>query len=115
METENKIKLGKIVAAGILLIAAVLIERTWNLPTWQLLLLYLVPYLIASYDVLRDAGEKLLGIDDDDNECEHCHCQNTEEHHGFFRHFSGVLDEDFLMSIATIGALAIGFLPNAEH
>lgn len=115
METENKIKLGKIVAAGMLLIAAVIIERTWNLPTWQLLLVYLVPYLIAGYDVLREAGEKLLGIDDEDDQCEHCHCENREEKHGFLGHFSGVLDEDFLMSIATIGALAIGFLPNAEH
>ncbi len=115
METENKIKLGKIVAAGMLLIVAVIIERTWNLPTWQLLLVYLVPYLIAGYDVLREAGEKLLGIDDDDNHCEHCHCESSEKKHGFLGHFSGVLDEDFLMSIATIGALAIGFLPNAEH
>src|SRR5574344_99718 len=115
METENKIKLGKIVAAGMLLIVAVIIERTWNLPTWQLLLVYLVPYLIAGYDVLREAGEKLLGIDDEDDQCEHCHCENREEKHGFLGHFSGVLDEDFLMSIATIGALAIGFLPNAEH
>ena len=115
METENKIKLGKIVAAGMLLIAAVLIERTWNLPTWQLLLVYLVPYLIAGYDVLWEAGEKLLGIDDDDNHCEHCHCESSEEKHGFLGHFSGVLDEDFLMSIATIGALAIGFFLNFEH
>ena len=115
METENKIKLGKIVVAGMLLIVAVLIERTWNLPTWQLLLVYLVPYLIAGYDVLWEAGEKLLGIDDEDDQCEHCHCENREEKHGFLGHFSGVLDEDFLMSIATIGALAIGFLPNAEH
>lgn len=55
---------------------------------WQLLVLYLVPYLVVGYDVLLEAIEKLL--------------------HGH------ALDEDFLMSIATLGALCIGFLPNAE-
>lgn len=114
METKNKIKLGRIITSCILLIGAVIIERTWNLPTGLLLFVYLVPYLIAGYDVLLEAGEKLLGIDDDCG-CEHCHCQNREEQHGFFRHFSRALDENFLMSVATIGALTIGFLPNVEH
>ncbi|MGX8695685.1 MAG: heavy metal translocating P-type ATPase [Prevotella sp.] len=72
----------------VLLIAAVLIERNLNLPTWQLLLIYLVPYLLIGHDTLKEAAEGLL--------------------HG------DAFNEHFLMSIATIGALCIGFLPGAE-
>lgn len=79
----------KIVAATILLIAAVLIEHTFSLALWQLLLIYLVPYLIVGFDTLREAVEHIV--------------------HG------DVFNEDFLMSIATLGALSIGFLPGAEH
>lgn len=89
MEKENKATLGRILAAAFLLVAAAIIEHTTQLKTWQLLLVYLVPYLMAGYETLMEAAEKLL--------------------HG------EMLDEDFLMSIATVGALCIGFLPGAEH
>nr|MCR4823729.1 cadmium-translocating P-type ATPase [Bacteroidales bacterium] len=49
---------------------------------------YLVPYLIVGWDTLREAAEALS--------------------HG------EALDENFLMSIATLGALTIGFLPEAQ-
>lgn len=78
----------RIAAASILLVAAVIIEHKCNLPTWQLLLIYLVPYLVAGFDTLKEAAESLT--------------------HG------EALDENFLMTIATIGALAIGFLTGAE-
>ena len=78
----------RIAAASVLLVAAVIIEHKCNLPTWQLLLIYLVPYLVAGFDTLKEAAESLT--------------------HG------EALDENFLMTIATIGALAIGFLPGAE-
>lgn len=83
---ESLIKIG---AAGILLIASVVIEHTFDLKTWQLLLIYLVPYLIVGYETLHEAIENIF---------------NGE-----------VFDEDFLMCVATLGALAIGFLPGAEH
>lgn len=89
MEKENKATLGRILAAAFLLAAAAIIEHTIQLETWQLLLIYMVPYLTAGNETLIEAAEKLL--------------------HG------EMLDEDFLMSIATIGALCIGFLPGAEH
>lgn len=89
MEKENKATLGRILAAAFLLAAAAIIEHTIQLETWQLLLIYMVPYLTAGNETLMEAAEKLL--------------------HG------EMLDEDFLMSIATIGALCIGFLPGAEH
>ena len=72
----------------VLLIAAVIIEKHCELPTWQLLLIYLIPYLFIGFDTLKEAAEGLL--------------------HG------DALNEHFLMSVATIGALCIGFLPGAE-
>lgn len=88
MEKENKIRFARIILSAALLGAAVLVEKRMDLSIWLLLLVYLVPYLIAGYDTLLEAGEKIVKGD-------------------FF-------DEDFLMSIATIGALCIGFLPGAE-
>ena len=75
--------------SALLLAGAYAVERTCSLPTWQLLLVYLVPYLVAGADVLKEAGESLLKLE--------------------------ALDEDFLMSVATLGALAIGFLPGAAN
>ncbi|MBP5375878.1 MAG: cadmium-translocating P-type ATPase [Bacteroidaceae bacterium] len=81
----------------VLLIIAVLIERSSNvqcsmfnvqLSKWQLLLVYLGPYLIIGHETLHEAWE---GITEGE-----------------------VFNEHFLMSIATIGALCIGFLPGAE-
>ena len=88
MEKENKIRFAQIILSAVTLAAAVLVEKNTNLSVGQLLLVYLIPYLIAGYDTLLEAGEKILKGD-------------------FF-------DEDFLMSVATIGALCIGFLPGAE-
>ena len=78
----------------VLLIAAVLIEHyplsiiNYPLNKWQLLLVYLVPYLLIGHDTLKEAIEGIL--------------------HG------DAFNEHFLMSVATIGALCIGFLPGAE-
>ena len=77
-----------IVVTAVLLAAAVIIEKKCNLTTWQLLLVYLVPYLIIGFDTLKEAAEGIA--------------------HG------DAFDEHFLMSVATIGALCIGFLPGAE-
>ena len=81
-------KLVIIIATVILLVAAVIIEKKCNLKTWQLLLVYLVPYLLTGWETLKEAVEGLV--------------------HG------DAFNEHFLMSIATIGALCIGFLPGAE-
>ena len=86
-EEGAKERIIKILAATLLLIAAVIIEKKTDWATWQYLLLYLVPYLIVGWDTLKEAAEAL-------GEGE-------------------ALDENFLMSIATLGALAIGFLPGA--
>lgn len=83
-----KQKLLKIIIAALLLVAAVVVEHSTSLCRWQLLLVYLVPYLIVGYEVLAEAAEGIL--------------------HG------EAFNEDLLMSVATIGALCIGFLPEAE-
>ncbi len=88
-EEDGHGRLIKIIVASVLLVAAWLIERnTPSWATWQHLLIFLVPYLIVGFDTLKEAAEGLL--------------------HG------EALSEDFLMSIATLGALAIGFMPGAE-
>ena len=83
-----KKKLIRIILTAVLLVGAWLVEHFAALPMWQVLLVYLVPYLVISYDVLGEAVEGIMEGDP--------------------------FDENFLMSIATIGALLIGFLPNAE-
>ena len=74
--------------SAVLLIAAVVLEKTLSLPTWQTLLLYLPAYLLVGHETLHEAYEGST--------------------HG------DAFNEHFLMSVATIGALAIGFLPGAE-
>ena len=83
-----KKKLIRIILTAVLLAGAWLVEHFAALPMWQVLLVYLVPYLVVSYDVLGEAVEGIMEGDP--------------------------FDENFLMSIATIGALLIGFLPGAE-
>lgn len=78
----------KIITAAVLLAVAVFIEHNTSLAAWQLLLIYLIPYLIVGFDTLKEAAEGIL--------------------HG------EAFDEHFLMAVATIGALCIGFLPGAE-
>ncbi len=73
---------------AVLLLAAVLIEQRMALETWQLLLVYLVPYIIIGRDTLKEAVEGVMSGD--------------------------AFNEHFLMAVATIGALCIGFLPGAE-
>ena len=82
---ESIIRIG---IAVVLLIAAAVIEHTLALPIWALLLVYLVPYLVVGWDTLKEAAEGLS--------------------HG------EALDEHFLMTIATFGALGIGFFPGVE-
>ena len=87
-EHSTKSTLILIGATAVLLSIAVYLEKSFNLPSWQLLLIYLVPYLLIGHDTLKEAAEGLA--------------------HG------DAFNEHFLMSIATIGALCIGFLLGAE-
>ncbi len=87
-EGSLKAKLLKIALTVVLLVAAVWVEKNFDLATWQLLIIYLIPYLLIGHETLGEAWE---GIEHGD-----------------------VFNENFLMTIATIGALCIGFFPGAE-
>ena len=87
-EHNTKEQLRLIIITAVLLVGAVIIEHWLQLEPWQLLLVYLIPYIIIGHDTLKEAAEGL-------------------EHGNPF-------NEHFLMSVATIGALCIGFLPGAE-
>ena len=81
-------KIVRIILTAVLLVLAVWLTRSVEMPVWQQLLVFLVPYLLISYDVLAEAVEGIL------------------EGEPF--------NEDLLMCIATVGALLIGFLPGVE-
>lgn len=83
-----KRKITLISVTAVLLVCAVCIEKFCQLPVWQLLIIYLVPYLLIGFGTLKEAAEGIIEGD--------------------------LFNEDFLMSVATIGALCIGFLPGAE-
>lgn len=83
-----KKKVIRIILTSVLLLLAWTVERNCNLPTWQMLVVYLIPYLLISYDVLGEAVEGIME--------------------------GNPFDENFLMSVATIGAFVVGFLPNGE-
>lgn len=88
MLKENAKDIAQIILSAVLLAVAIFIEHTFNLQVWQLLIVFLIPYLIVGFEVVKEAIEEIF--------------------HGH------IFDEDFLMSIATIGAMLIGFLPNTE-
>lgn len=83
-----KTKIIRIVSAAVLLVIAAIIEHYMDLPVWQLLCIYLIPYILVGYDVIAEAAEGIMEKD--------------------------MFNEDFLMVVATVGALCIGFLPDAE-
>ncbi|MBQ2224421.1 MAG: cadmium-translocating P-type ATPase [Prevotella sp.] len=83
-----KRKLIRIIVTALLLVAAWGVSELWQLAVWQQLIVFLVPYVLISYDVLGEAWEGIMERDP--------------------------FNEDFLMSVATIGALLIGFIPGAE-
>lgn len=87
-EGSLKSKLYLIGVTIILLIIAVFIEKHYDLAIWQLLLVYLIPYLLIGHETLGEAAEGIAKGD--------------------------MFNEHFLMAIATIGALCIGFFPGAE-
>lgn len=78
----------RIVVTALLLLAAWLVTSHVAMPLWAQLCVYLIPYLLISYDIMGEAAE-----------------EGIKEGNPF--------NEDFLMCVATIGALCIGFLPGA--
>ena len=88
MSSKTKVKIARIVCSAVLLGIAYAVEHAFELQLWQALLLYLLPYAVAGYDVVLEAWESIT-----EGEC---------------------FNEDLLMTIATVGALLIGFVPNGS-
>ncbi|MBO4562265.1 MAG: cadmium-translocating P-type ATPase [Clostridia bacterium] len=87
MTRRQKKTLLRIITAGALLAAALILRHVLSLPWWAELLMFLVPYLVIGYDVLLKAVRNIA--------------------HG------QVFDENFLMGLATVGAFAVREYPEA--
>ena len=81
MSKKQKKVLVRIIAALMLLAGVILLDKLALLPQWTMIVLYLVPYFVIGYDILWKA---LKGI------------KNRQ-----------VFDENFLMAVATVGALCL--------
>ena len=89
MTRKQKKMLIRILAAAAMLIALHFVPEDNPLQGLPLFLMYLVPYLTVGYDILKKAGKGIL---------------NRQ-----------VFDENFLMAVATIGALAIGLAKTGDY
>ena len=87
MTRKQKKLLARILISVVLLAAAFLTERLTDLNKYIYLIIYIIPYLTAGYDVLYKSARNIL--------------------HG------QVFDECFLMTVATVGALIIGEYPES--
>lgn len=85
---DGRGKVLQILLSALLLVGAVVVEKNCALLVWQLLLIYMVPYLLAGYATLKEAAEGIARGD--------------------------LFNENFLMALATVGALCIGFFPGAD-
>ena len=72
----------RIITAAVLMIALTVLAKFVTLNRWVEFILFMVPYLVIGYDILKKAGKGILN--------------------------KQVFDENFLMAVATIGAIALG-------
>lgn len=82
MNKKQKKVLIRIIVSAVLVAALWIVGEFVELHPWLSLILYLIPYLIIGYDILKKAGKGIL---------------NRQ-----------VFDENFLMAVATIGAIILG-------
>lgn len=82
MSKKQKKVLNRIIISIVLLIGLAILDRFVELPVWLDAILYLMPYFVIGYDILKKA---ILGI------------KNKQ-----------VFDENFLMAVATVGAMLLG-------
>ena len=89
MTKKQKKMLIRIIIAAVLMIILHFLPQFVQIGNIPLLLLWLVPYGIIGYDILKKAWKGIL---------------NRQ-----------VFDENFLMAVATLGALAIGLLKTGDY
>ena len=82
MNKKQKKVLVRIIVSIVLLIALAIVTRMVELKQWIELVLYMIPYLVIGYDILKKAVKGIM---------------NRQ-----------VFDENFLMAVATVGAVALG-------
>lgn len=90
MKKQQKIQLLKLIISAVLLIIAVAINKivlSESTAFWIKLLIYIIPYIFAGFDVLKEAVTNIF--------------------HG------EIFDENFLMALASIGAFFVGECPEA--
>lgn len=82
MTKKQKKVLYRIIISLVLLVAVSIVDTLVELPLIAQIVLYLIPYFIIGYDILKKAGKGIL---------------NRQ-----------VFDENFLMAVATVGAILLG-------
>ena len=88
MNKKQKKMLTRIIIAAVLMIAFKVINTFVDIPTVVLFIMYMVPYLVIGYDILRKAVKGIL---------------NRQ-----------VFDENFLMAVATVGAIIIALVDDGD-
>lgn len=89
MTKKQKKMLIRIIASSLLFLSLVVFEHFYAVPNRFLrLALYMVPYLIISYDILKKAFKGIV---------------NRQ-----------VFDENFLMAVASLGAVALAVYENGS-
>ena len=82
MTSKQKKVLYRIIIATVLIVVVSLVCKFVKPDTWIEVVLYLIPYFVIGYDILKKAGKGILN--------------------------KQVFDENFLMAVATVGAMLLG-------
>lgn len=82
MTSKQKKVLYRIIIATVLIVVVSLFCKFVKPDTWIEVVLYLIPYFVIGYDILKKAGKGILN--------------------------KQVFDENFLMAVATVGAMLLG-------
>lgn len=82
MNKKQKTILYRIIISAVLVVVVSILDAMSDLNVWISAVLYLIPYFVIGYDILKKAGKGIL---------------NRQ-----------IFDENFLMAVATVGAIAIG-------
>lgn len=82
MNKKQKTILYRIIISAVLVVVVSILDAMLDLNVWISAVLYLIPYFVIGYDILKKAGKGIL---------------NRQ-----------IFDENFLMAVATVGAIAIG-------
>ena len=82
MNKKQKTMLYRIIIAAVLVAAVTVLEKILELNVWIAAVLYMVPYFVIGYDILKKAWKGILKRQ--------------------------IFDENFLMAVATVGAIALG-------